>query len=285
VTFWQALVMGALQGISELFPVSSLGHAVLLPAVLHWHFKESDPSFLPFLVLLHLGTATGLFILFWREWVAIIKGFFQAAFRGRIETPDERMSFLLVVGTVPAGIIGVLFQKPLQALFASPTAAAVFLVINGLLLIGVETLRRYQERRSHLTGREQQEEHFERAEQLTYLQALWVGACQVLAFLPGISRSGTTMAGSLLAGLKHQEAARFSFLLATPVIAAAGVLEVPDLFKRGVPFGEYLIAAVLAGVGAYCSARFLVRYFRSGRLEPYGVYCIVAGVLAFIIVR
>lgn len=285
MTFWQALVMGALQGMSELFPVSSLGHAVLLPAVLHWHFKESDPSFLPFLVLLHLGTATGLFILFWKEWVGIIRGFFRAAFRGRIEEPEERMAMLLVIGTVPAGIIGVLFEKPLQRLFASPTAAAIFLVVNGLLLIGVEFLRRYQERRSNLRGREQQEEHFERAEQLTYLQALWVGACQVLAFLPGISRSGATMAGSLVAGLRHQEAARFSFLLATPVIAAAGVLEVPQLFQPGVPFGEYLLAAVLAGLGAYLSARFLVRYFRSGRLEPYGIYCIVVGVVAFIIVR
>src|SRR5207253_290065 len=208
LTLAQALFMGLLQGASELFPVSSLGHAVIVPSLLHWSFKQSDPSFVPFLVLLHLGTATALLVLYRSEWVAIIRGFFTAAIRGQMKTDTERLAMLLLVGTIPAAVLG---------------------------------------------------------------------ACQAFAFLPGISRSGVTIGGGLLAGLRHEEAARFSFLLATPVILGAGLVEVPGLFQGGVPVGEYLAAAVLAGIAAYASARFLLRYFRSGRLDPYGWYCLTAG--------
>jgi undecaprenyl-diphosphatase len=282
MSFWQALFMGLLQGATELFPVSSLGHAVLIPSLLHWSFKQSDPSFVPFLVLLHLGTAGALLVLYRAQWVDLIAGFVRAAIRGRITSPTERLSMLLMVGTLPAAVLGVFLETRIKSLFASPYEAAAFLVVNGFLMLGFEVLRRRAERRAAVekASREEQEERFADAAQISFLAAALVGACQALAFLPGISRSGVTIGGGLLAGLRHQEAARFSFLLATPVILAAGLVEVPQLFSPGVPAREYLVAAALAGIAAYASARFLLRYFRSGRLDPYGWYCIAAGLLS-----
>jgi undecaprenyl-diphosphatase len=184
---------------------------------------------------------------------------------------------LLLVGTIPAAILGVFLEHRIKSLFASPYVAAGFLVVNGFLMLGFELARRRAERG---VSREEQESHFAQAERISFVAAAIVGACQALAFLPGISRSGVTIGGGLLAGLRHQEAARFSFLLATPVILGAGIVEVPGLFKSGVPIGEYIAAAVLSGIAAYASARFLLRYFRSGRLDPYGIYCIAAGLVS-----
>ena len=269
--------MGLLQGATELFPVSSLGHAVLVPSLLHWSFKQSEPSFVPFLVLLHLGTASALLILYRDQWVAIVRGFFTAAIAGRIRNDSERLAMLLLVGTIPAAVLGVFLENRIKTLFASPFVAAAFLIVNGLLMLGFEALRRRSERGA---TRDEQEAHFAQAERISFVAAAIVGACQSLAFIPGISRSGITIGGGLVAGLRHQEAARFSFLLATPVILGAGIIEVPQLFSPGVPLGEYLAAAVLSGIAAYFSARFLLRYFRSGRLDPYGWYCILAGLVS-----
>ena len=268
--------MGLLQGATELFPVSSLGHAVLVPSLLHWSFRQSDPSFVPFLVLLHLGTATALLVLYRTQWVAIIRGFFVAAIAGRIRNDSERLAMLLLVGTIPAAVLGVFLESRIKALFASPYVAASFLIVNGLLMLGFEIVRRRAERGA---SRAEQESHFADAERISFLAAAIVGACQALAFVPGISRSGITIGGGLVAGLRHQEAARFSFLLATPVILGAGLVEVPELFKSGIPLAEYCAAAVLSGIAAYASARFLLRYFRSGRLDPYGFYCVAAGLV------
>jgi undecaprenyl-diphosphatase len=279
MSFWQALFMGLLQGATELFPVSSLGHAVLLPSLLHWSFKQSDPSFVPFLVLLHLGTASALLVLYRAQWVDLVSGFVRAAIRGRITNPTERLSMLLMVGTLPAAVLGVFLENRIKSLFASPYVAAIFLIVNGLLMLGFELLRRRAEHRAALAN-VSHEERFADASQISFRAAVIVGACQALAFIPGISRSGVTIGGGLMAGLRHEESARFSFLLATPVILAAGLVEVPLLFSSGVPVGEYLLGAVLAGLAAYASARFLLRYFRSGRLDPYGWYCIAAGLLS-----
>jgi len=282
VTLLQALFMGLLQGATELFPVSSLGHAVLVPSLLHWSFKQSDSSFVPFLVLLHLGTATALLILYRSQWVSIIRGFFTAAFRGSITTDSERLAMLLMTGTLPAAVLGVFLESRIKALFASPLAAAAFLIVNGGVMLAAELLRRRAERLAAVEGRPraEQEERFTDAARISFVAAAIVGACQALAFIPGISRSGVTIAGGLVAGLRHAEAARFSFLLATPTILGAGLLEVPQLFARSVPVAEYVLAAVLSGIAAYASARFLLRYFRSGRLDPYGWYCIGAGLIA-----
>jgi len=285
VSFLQALVLALVQGVTELFPISSLGHAVLIPPLLHWSFNENDPTFLPFLVLLHLGTAVALLILYWREWVIIVRAFVRAATRGRIETKDERLALLLVAATVPAGIIGVLLQTYLQKLFASPVPTSIFLFCNGLILLGAEVLRRRSERRAKVGAetRREQEAHFRSLEELHVGWAFAIGCCQALALVPGFSRSGVTMVGGLMANLKHTEAARFAFLLATPIILAAAVVEIPDLFHKGVPLGTYSVAAVVTGVAAYLSARFLLRYFKSGRLDPYGWYCMAAGAAAFLI--
>jgi len=288
VTTPQALFIGLLQGATELFPVSSLGHAVVLPSLLHWNFDQSNPSFLPFLVLLHLGTATALVVLYRYEWARIIAGFVRAALRGRIEGPDERLAMLLAVGTIPAGAVGELFIKPLTANFGRPVLAAAMLIVNGGILLGAEVLRRRSERAN--TSREEQEHEFKEVSQISFPAALVVGMAQIAALVPGISRSGVTMAGGLLAGLRHQEAAKFSFLLATPIIAAAGVLEVPQLFQQPEALGArtlgvYLASAVLAGLAAYASARFLIRYFKSGRLDPYGWYCIAFGAISLVLLR
>jgi undecaprenyl-diphosphatase len=284
---WLAGFIALLQGSTELFPVSSLGHAVVVPAILHLSFHANDPSFVPFLVLLHLGTATALLVLYRDEWRRIVTGFLRASVRGRIENVDERLALLVVAGTVPTGIIGFFLERPLKSLFGNPRAAGAFLIVNGAILLGAEQLRRRDERRADLDQRQPgaQEIAYAPVESLGIRSALLVGACQSLALLPGISRSGVTMAGGLLAGLRHQEAARFSFLLATPIILAAGVLEVPQLFQGGVPIGTYLAAAVLSGVIAYLSARFLIRYFRVGRLDPFAAYCAALGVLALAFAR
>lgn len=283
---WQALLIGLLQGATELFPVSSLGHAVVLPSLLHWPFDQSSPTFVPFLVLLHLGTATALFVLYWREWVRIVAGFVRAAVRGRIETADERMAILLLVATIPGAAIGELFVQPLTHLFATPRVAAAMLIVNATVLLGAELLRRRSERR-HLS-REEQEGDFKELGQIGVGAAALVGLFQAAAFVPGISRSGITMAGGLVAGLRHQDAAKFAFLMATPIIAGAGLLEMPQLVQQGLDASRwlvYLLAAVLAGCAAYVSARFLVRYFRSGRLDPYAAYCAAFGAVSLLLLR
>jgi undecaprenyl-diphosphatase len=287
VTPLQALFLGLLQGASELFPVSSLGHAIVVPTLLRWSYRPTDPTFLPFLVLLHLGTATALVVLYRREWWTIVSAFVRAGLRGRVESPAERLAMLLVVGTIPAGLIGLVLQKPLTALFGSPRAAAAFLIVNGGVLFGAELLRRRDERRLALRGQPpaEREAAFAEIGDLSFKAALLVGLCQAFALLPGISRSGATMAGGLVAGLRHEHAVRFAFLLATPVIAAAGLLEVPKLLAHPGPLGAELGAAAAAGLAAYASARFLVHYFRIGRLWLFAWYSVVLGATSLVVLR
>src|SRR3989442_8631310 len=205
----QALFMGLLQGATELFPVSSLGHAVLVPSLLHWSFKQSDPSFVPFLVLLHLGTAGALLFIYRAQWIQLARSFFTAALRGKIETPSERLSMLLLVGTIPAGILGVFLEHELKSLFASPTAAASFLTVNGFLMLGAEVLRRRAERLASAGAqtRIEQEERFAVAEQISFKAAALVGACQAPALLPGISRCRGTIGAGPMAGPSSPEGA------------------------------------------------------------------------------
>jgi len=278
------LFLAALQGATELFPVSSLGHAVVVPALFHLGVDPAAASFVPFLTLLHLGTGFALLFLYREQWWRILRGFVTAAVRGRITTSDERLAFLLVVGTIPAGVIGFLLQNPLKSLFAQPRTAAIFLLVNGGILAAAEILRRGQERRRG-SGGGGREERFGTVEDLSFTRAGLVGIFQVAALLPGISRSGVTMAGGLVAGLRHGEAVRFAFLLATPIILAAGLLEVPQLPGSGAPLGLYTGGAVLAGVIAYASARLLVKYFEIGRLDPFAGYCAALGVTGLIVLR
>ncbi|GAC1572102.1 MAG: undecaprenyl-diphosphate phosphatase [Candidatus Dormibacteria bacterium] len=277
--------LAALQGATELFPVSSLGHAVVVPALFNLGVDPAAPSFVPFLALLHLGTGFALLYLYREQWWRIIRGFINAAIRGRIETTDERLAFLLVVGTIPAGVIGFLLETPLKSLFSHPRTAAIFLLVNGGVLATAEMLRRREERRRGSGGRVREEQRFGTVENLSFTRAGLVGLFQVAALLPGISRSGVTMAGGLVAGLRHGEAVRFAFLLATPIILAAGLLEVPQLPGSGAPLGLYTAGAVIAGLIAYASARILVKYFEIGRLDPFAGYCAALGVTGLIVLR
>jgi undecaprenyl-diphosphatase len=279
------IFLAVLQGATELFPVSSLGHAVVVPALLNLGVDTSASSFVPFLAFLHIGTGVALVVLYRDQWWRIVRGFVTASVRGRIDNAEERLAMLLVVGTIPAGVIGFLLEKSLKSLFAHPRLAAIFLVVNGAVLAGAELLRRRDERRRGAGGQAEREERFGTIEQLSFARAGLVGFFQVFALLPGISRSGVTMAGSLVAGLRHGEAVRFAFLLATPIILAAGILEVPQLPGSGAPFGLYTVGAALAGLIAYASARFLIRYFEIGRLDPFAAYCAILGVIGLIVLH
>jgi undecaprenyl-diphosphatase len=272
----QVLVLALLQGITELFPVSSLGHTVIIPSLLHWNVNQADPTFLPFVVLLHVGTATALVIYFWRDWVAIVKAIVRSAIAGRLlGGQDERLGWRLILATIPVGVVGTLFQKQVQALFANPKAAAAFLIVNGVILFLGERLRRRA-----MMG----EEGRTPLDQLRVSTAVGVGSAQILALLPGISRSGSSMVSGLFANLTHEAAARFSFLLATPVILGAGVLKIPDLFTgAGRPhLPVYLLGGVVAGVAAYVSVAYLMRYFRVGRLDPFAIYCAAFGIFSLV---
>ncbi|MHB8620099.1 MAG: undecaprenyl-diphosphate phosphatase [Chloroflexota bacterium] len=281
----QVLVLAVLQGFSELFPVSSLGHSVILPRLLGWHIDQHGPTFLPFLVVLHLGTAGALLVFFWRDWLAIVLAFFRSAIRGKLSgDPKEHLAWMLVVGTIPAALIGLFLEKPLRSLFGSPMVAAIFLILNGLMMLGGEWLRRRQEPGAsggilfkHESGRD--------LDSLTWRSAAGIGIAQSAALIPGFSRSGTTMVAGLSAKFRHEPAARFSFLLATPIILGAGLVEVPTLFLAANQpmLGPAILGGVVAGITAFLSVKFLMRYFQFGRLDPFAYYCLGAGILSLAI--
>lgn len=274
--WWQALLLGALQGMTELFPISSLGHTVLIPSLIGWPIDQSDPAFLAFLVATHFATSLVLLGFYFRTWLAIARGMLRSL-RERVIDPDDadaRLGWLLVVATVPAGILGLLFEEQVRALFATPRVAAAFLFGNGLLLLGAEVLRRRS------LGRDGIPPH-----RLPWWRAFAVGAAQSLALLPGFSRTGAAMSGSLLAGLSHEDAARFAFLMATPVIFAASALKLPELAVHGSADTVLptLVGMVAAALCAYASVRYLTRYFHVNTLTPFGVYCAIAGAGSFLV--
>jgi undecaprenyl-diphosphatase len=263
----EAIAVAILQGATELFPVSSLGHAVIIPALLHWNFDQSGPAFLPFLVLLHLGTATALLLYFWRDWWSLAIGVVGVGDAGSVRGA-RRLLWLIIVATIPAVVVGGVLEHRLRALFGAPVIAAVFLCVNAGVLLWGERLRG--------TGRRP-------LASLGVVDALWIGVWQCGALIPGISRSGTTIVGGLLRGIDHEGAAHFSFLIATPIILGATVLEVPKLLRAEIPPGVFAtasIAAVVAGVTAFAATAFLMRYFRRHddlALNPFAYYCLTFG--------
>ena len=330
MTLLQAIVLSILQGVSELFPVSSLGHAVILPKLLHWGIKTTSPSWLAFLVALHIGTATALLIFFWSDWRSVILAFVRSVRDGNISGSDhdQRLAWMVVLGTIPAGLVGFALQKPLESLFGNPFVAATFLIVNGCIMFLGERLMQRQmaavpapavaaatdevieDRLQRVVGAsplrssdsgmklvlsDQAAEpapvqafdkgRYRDITQLSWRDAAIVGFAQIGALIPGISRSGITMVAGLAAGLSHEAAARYAFLLATPIIAAAGLLELPQLFapdSRQI-LGYAILGMFLAGIAAYLSVRFLMRYFEFGRLYPFAWYSVGAGVLSLIL--
>ena len=284
ISYLQAIIIGVLQGVTELFPVSSLGHSVIVPGLLGWHnivnAQSANESFyLAFLVGLHVATALALLWFFRKDWARIIGGFFRSLRQRRIETSDERLAWLLVVATVPAGITGLLFEHELRTVFAKPELASILLMVNGAILALGERARRRSEVRTLAVEHGLNEEGARRLDTLEYREAGVVGFAPIFALFAGISRSGITMVAGLVRGLDHEDAARFSFLLATPIIFAAGVYKLPDLLGHngdGIR-GQVLVGSVMAAASAYLAVRFLLRYFQSRNLNPFAWYCLTVG--------
>jgi undecaprenyl-diphosphatase len=360
LTYLESAVVGLIQGVSEMFPISSLGHNVLIPAIVggSWardlNVASPESPYLAFIVGLHVATAIALLIYFWRDWVRIIGGFLSSVRDLSVETTDQKLAWMIILATIPVGIVGLAFEHTFRVLFAKPILAGIFLMVNGVILLmgeryrtrasraadaavgaerhqsaGAAPTRRLQVQPSTVpestasasTGpepwaaaavpelgaparpgpashrrrtsgsavlREDEVAHAARADQrlaaMSYAQAVTIGTAQVLALLAGISRDGVTIVAGLARGLSREDAARFAFLLATPVILAAGALKIPDLLGplgNGIR-GQILVGSVLSGVGAYLSVRFLLRYLRTRTLTPFGVYCLIAGLASVI---
>jgi undecaprenyl-diphosphatase len=322
LTYLEAAVVGLIQGVTELFPISSLGHNVLLPALVggsweaHLDVASPESPYLAFIVGLHVATALALLVYFWRDWVRIVGGFVSSLRERRVETADQRLAWMIVLATIPVGIVGLLAEHPFRVIFGKPIAAAVFLAVNGVILIAGERYRRRASLKAdEVVSREAElvmagrlagpggsagpaharprlgvePEQLARASdrrlsRVGFGKAIVVGSAQILALLAGISRDGVTMVAGMRRGLSREDAARFAFLLSTPVILAAGMLKIPDLFGplgSGIG-GQILVGSVLSFVGAYFSVRFLVRYLRTRTLTPFGIYCLVVGLASVV---
>jgi undecaprenyl-diphosphatase len=285
ISTFQAIVLGVLQGATELFPISSLGHTVLFPTLFRWHnivVWQSQPEspWLAFVVMLHVGSAVGLLIYFWRDWIRIIRAFFATLAKRRIETPTERLAWLIITATIPVGILGLLLEKIIREALAKPLAAAIFLIVNGCVLIAGERYRRRAEVHELAQREGLNPEGARRLDTLAFREAAVIGTAQTSALIAGISRDGVVMTAGLARGLDNADAARFGFLLATPPILAAGLLKYGDLAGangNGIR-GAAVIAAVFAAVTAVITVHFLTRYFEKGNLRPFGVYCIIFGI-------
>ncbi|QCO96461.1 undecaprenyl-diphosphate phosphatase [Arthrobacter sp. 24S4-2] len=311
INILQAAILGLIQGVTELFPISSLGHSVILPALFGWDLDQNNPSFLTFLIATHLATAIVLFVFFLKDWIEIFKGLGRSVRDRKISAGDTyaKLGWLLIAGTIPAGILGLVLEKPIRGLFASPLLAAGFLVVNGLVLFAAEALRRRRTTPALVSSRSAKPElgvatsaqdsstpdssmtaslentdvADSRLAGLSWKQAFGIGSAQAAALLPGISRSGSSMVGGLLSGLSHEHAARFSFLLATPIIGAAAILKLPEVFNPAMAEerGSFLVGAVCAAAAAWLSTKFLLRFFETKSLTPFAVYSVIGGGVYF----
>jgi undecaprenyl-diphosphatase len=317
INYLEAIVVGALQGVSELFPVSSLGHSVLFPALVGGRWASdlsmtgTDSPYLAVLVAMHVATALALVVFFWSDWVRLIGALVGSVRRRRVRTPDERLVWLLLLATIPVGLAGLALERALRTTLGRPVPAAIFLALNGVVLYAAERMRRPAARAAQAgpaaAGSPAAADLVDpaattqvmdvvdpaaptqvidltdpadrRLAALSVREAVLIGATQILALLPGISRSGITIVGGLARGLRHDDAARFAFLLSTPVILAAGVLKVPGLFapQYHAVLGPALVGSLVAGLCAYAAVRFLTSYFETRTLTPFAVYCVVVG--------
>ena len=285
ISTFQAIVLGVLQGATELFPVSSLGHTVLFPTLFRWHNivswqSQPESPWLAFVVMLHVGSAVGLLIYFWRDWIAIIGAFFATLRKRRIETPIERLAWLIITATIPVGILGLALEHPVRVALAKPLAAAIFLIVNGCILLAAERYRKRAEvlELAHREGLNPEGARL--LDTMEYREAGVIGVAQSTALIAGISRDGVVMTAGLARGLDNADAARFGFLLATPPILAAGLLKFGDLtgpHGNGGVRSAALVAAVFAAITAVVTVHFLTRYFKRGNLRPFGIYCILFG--------
>ncbi len=282
ISYLQAIILGLVQGVAEPFPISSLGHGVVLPQLFGWNIHQNDDYFLAFLVATHCATAIVLFFFFFDDWMRIFRGLGRSLRDREISEDDNdaRLGWVIIMGTIPAGLLGLLLEHPLRTLFASAQTAAAFLIVNGILLLLFERLRRRPPQPDDYLG-----DSDPRIAKMSFKQALAIGSAQAAALIPGISRSGITMGGGLLAGLSNEDAARYAFLLATPIIGAAGVLKLPELMGSagdGVR-GQALVGALAAALTTYLAVKFLLKYFETNRLTPFGIYCIGMGLFCTLV--
>ena len=295
LNIWQTIALSLLQGLTELFPVSSLGHTVILPGLLPGLFGPSNVQtdtscggqscFLPIITSLHIGTSIALVIYFWRDWWQVILTLVKSIKEGEVHTgTNEWVSFLIIIGVIPAGLIGLILEKPLKSLFSSPVIAAAFLVVNGSILFAGERMRKRALEKAQYASTVEEKAAFRPLSSLTWKEATIVGLAQSLALIPGLSRSGVTMVGALGVRLNYEDAARFSFLLGTPLIFLAGALEIPQLFGQPSSTLELVfVGAAISGVTAFLSTKFLMKYFEKGNLNPFAYYCWGAGLVALIL--
>ncbi len=284
ITYFQAIVLGILQGATELFPISSLGHTVLFPTLFGWNGlvdaqSQSESFWLAFVVMLHVGSALGLLFYYRRDWVLIVRAFFHTLATRRARTSTERLAWLIIMASIPAGVFGLIFERELRRLTAKPEVAAVFLMVNGLVLFAAEWFRRRAAVRELAVKEGAKADGGRELDTLEYREAFVVGVAQSTALVAGISREGVTMGAGLARGLDHSDAARFSFLLATPIILAAGIFKMPDLLGHlgdGVR-GQALVACAAAAVTAVFTVTFLVKYFKTRTLIPFAIYCLLFG--------
>ncbi len=288
LSYFQAIVLGILQGATELFPISSLGHTVLFPTLFGWNElvkvqSESESFWLALVVMLHVGSALGLLAYFWREWVEIVKAFFATLRKRRADTPTERLAWLIIVASIPAGVIGLALEHQLRTITAKPEVAAIFLMLNGCILFAAELFRRRAEVRELAVREGAKADGGRKLDTLEYREAAVIGAAQSTALIAGISRDGVTMGAGLARGLDHSDSARYAFLLATPIILAAGLVKLPDLLgPLGAPHGhsirgQALVACISAAITAVFTVAFLMRYFKTRTLIPFAIYCLLFG--------
>jgi len=293
ISLSQAIIIGLAQGITELFPISSLGHSVILPGLFGWNINQNAAAFLTFLVATHFATALVLLAIYRKDWWRIIQGIFRSLKNREVgdADPDAKLGWLLVVSTIPAGIIGLLLKDQITGFFLSPHSAALFLVLNGILLWAAELLRRKAKPAANggeiAAATEAADADRRIAAELSWWQSTKVGLMQILALIPGFSRTGSTLAGSLMVGLSHEDALRYSFLLATPIIGAAAALELPPLIATASAqtLAITFAGAAAAAIAAYASVKFLVRYFKTKTLTPFAIYCAAVGILGLIFLR
>ena len=283
LTTLQAIILGSFQGIAELFPISSLGHSIVFPALVGWNINEHSPFFLAFLIATHFATALVLFLFFWKDWKRILAGLWRSVRQRSIasDDTDAKLGWLLVIGTVPAGLLGLIFEKQIRLFLIAPTVAAFFIAMNGLLLLAAERMRKRAAQNDAVSDSSTRLAH------LSWKKAFATGTMQALALIPGFSRTGASLAGGLWAGLSREDALHFSLLLATPIIGAAALLKLPGLVLHGTPA---MLSAAAAGAAAaaltsYISARIFTRYLHTGNntLIPFAIYCLIAGTTAFLI--
>lgn len=287
----QTIVLALIQGVTELFPISSLGHTVIVPSLVGWGDLTGGTAcggkscFLPLITSLHLGTSIALIVYFWRDWLQVLKTLGNTARTRKINKgTQEWVTWLILVGSIPTGLIGIVMKDKIQNLFTSPLYAAAFLVLNGSVLFVGEALRRRAESNLKTLSPREREAHFRPLTSLSIKEAFLVGLAQALSLIPGFSRSGTTIVAGLGVRLTHEDAARFSFLLGTPIILAAALVEVPSLLHQTqFSFGLIFFGMVISGVSAYLSTVFLTKYFEKGRLDPFAYYCWIVGLISVVI--